>query len=78
MRAKIAPLRLHVDQDALDFLKKFFTFKPPGRKTVPVEAPAGTVLPFIQFAEVLPIKIKLDYKPKRVDYNLLRQGRRSR
>ncbi|ETS60986.1 hypothetical protein PaG_04917 [Moesziomyces aphidis] len=75
MRAKIAPLRLHVDQDALDFLKKFFTFKPPGRKTVPVEAPAGTVLPFIQFAEVLPIKIKLDYKPKRVDYNLLRQGK---
>ena len=77
MRAKLAPLRLHVDQDALDFLKKFFTFQPPGRKgseTPP--APAGAApLPFVQFAEVLPIKIKLDYKPKRVDYNLLRQGK---
>lgn len=76
MRAKIAPLRLHVDQDALDFLKKFFMFKVPGRQTPPPLAqPASPALPFIQFAEVLPIKIKLDYKPKRVDYNLLRQGK---
>ena len=26
-QAKILPLRLHVDQDALDFLKHFFSFK---------------------------------------------------
>ncbi|SPO22516.1 related to APG2 - required for sporulation [Ustilago trichophora] len=76
MRAKISPLRLHVDQDALDFLKKFFTFKAPGQKAPPlVSEPTGPPLPFVQFAEVLPIKIKLDYKPKRVDYNLLRQGK---
>lgn len=81
MRAKVAPLRLHVDQDALDFLKKFFTFKAPGDKDVPAPvvqptaAAAAAPLPFVQFAEVLPIKIKLDYKPKRVDYNLLRQGK---
>ncbi|SOV06587.1 Autophagy-related protein 2 [Ustilago sp. UG-2017a] len=76
MRAKISPLRLHVDQDALDFLKKFFTFKPPGQKApaTPTQQ-SGPTLPFVQFAEVLPIKIKLDYKPKRVDYNLLRQGK---
>lgn len=76
MRAKISPLRLHVDQDALDFLKKFFTFKPPGQKpsATPVQS-SSPALPFVQFAEVLPIKIKLDYKPKRVDYNLLRQGK---
>jgi autophagy-related protein 2 len=28
-QAKILPLRLHVDQDALDFLKHFFAFAPP-------------------------------------------------
>ena len=27
MQAKILPLRLYVDQDAVDFLKKFFSFK---------------------------------------------------
>ncbi|CBQ70573.1 related to APG2-required for sporulation [Sporisorium reilianum SRZ2] len=76
MRAKIAPLRLHVDQDALDFLKKFFTFKAPGfKEAVAAVQPVGAPLPFVQFAEVLPIRIKLDYKPKRVDYNLLRQGK---
>lgn len=25
--------------------------------------------------EILPVKIKLDYKPKRVDYHALRQGK---
>lgn len=76
MRAKISPLRLHVDQDALEFLKKYFTFKVPGQKEpAPSAQSTGPPLPFVQFAEVLPIKIKLDYKPKRVDYNLLRQGK---
>ena len=28
-KAKILPLKLHVDQDALDFLKKFFSFSDP-------------------------------------------------
>lgn len=28
-QAKILPIRLHVDQDALDFMKKFFAFKDP-------------------------------------------------
>lgn len=26
---KVLPLKLHVDQDALDFLKKFFSFSDP-------------------------------------------------
>ena len=27
LQAKFLPLRLYVDQDAIDFLKKFFSFK---------------------------------------------------
>ncbi|CAO1624586.1 unnamed protein product [Sympodiomycopsis kandeliae] len=79
VRAKVSPLRLHVDQDALDFLKKFFAFKRPSEakkasERVP-DSDSGSEGPFIQYAEVYPIKLKLDYKPKRVDYGLLRQGK---
>ncbi|PWN48294.1 hypothetical protein IE53DRAFT_370745 [Violaceomyces palustris] len=78
VRAKISPLRLHVDQDALDFVKKFFAFKPPGAAQIPRAPETGSgpaPLPFIQYAEVYPIRLKLDYKPKRVNYNLLREGK---
>ena len=72
-RARLLPIRLHVDQDALDFLKKFSAFRPPNAV---VEAPKrASNEPFIQHAEIFPIQIKLDYKPKRVDYNLLREGK---
>ncbi|EIN07297.1 hypothetical protein PUNSTDRAFT_144812 [Punctularia strigosozonata HHB-11173 SS5] len=72
LRAKVLPLRLHVDQDALDFLKTFFSFKDP-------YASPGTDEPgeetFFQHVEVFPVDIKLDYKPRRVDYRALREGR---
>lgn len=35
LQAKILPLRLHVDQDALDFMKKFFSFKNTDAKESP-------------------------------------------
>ncbi|CAK9781050.1 hypothetical protein CC85DRAFT_269388 [Cutaneotrichosporon oleaginosum] len=72
VRAKILPLRLHVDQDALDFLKHFFSFKAPGEE--PVNDMPKTE-PFFQHVEIFPVELKLDYKPKRVDYSALRQGR---
>ncbi|MCO5565905.1 hypothetical protein L7F22_019580 [Adiantum nelumboides] len=85
-KARISPLRLHVDQDALDFLKKFFMFEEPkGRRSndarnddtahPPSNIDKNEQGPFIQHAEIYAIKLKLDYKPKRVDYRLLRQGK---
>jgi len=64
------PLRLHVDQDALDFLTRFFEFKDDtalvqGSKSEP---------PFFQRVEVNSIQVKLDFKPKRVDYAGIRSG----
>ncbi|OCH92227.1 hypothetical protein OBBRIDRAFT_869049 [Obba rivulosa] len=74
LRAKILPLRLHVDQDALDFLKKFFSFKDPDASPAPSSDSDSDEI-YFQQAEVFPVDIKLDYKPRRVDYRALRDGR---
>lgn len=70
LRATVLPLRLHVDQDALDFITRFFEFKDD---KVPVHSSPSDV-PFVQRAEINSIPVKLDFKPKRVDYGGLRSG----
>ena len=70
LRVTILPLRLHVDQDALDFITRFFEFKDD---KVPVHSSPSDV-PFLQRAEVMSVPVKLDFKPKRVDYAGLRSG----
>lgn len=70
LRVTVLPLRLHVDQDALDFITRFFEFK---NEKVPVHSSPSDV-PFIQRAEINAISVKLDFKPKRVDYAGLRSG----
>lgn len=70
LRATILPLRLHVDQDALDFIIRFFEFKD---EDVPVHSSPSDV-PFVQRAEINNVSVKLDFKPKRVDYAGLRSG----
>lgn len=70
LKATVLPLRLHVDQDALDFITRFFEFKDD---SAPVHASPSDV-PFVQRAEVNSIPINLDFKPKRVDYAGLRSG----
>ena len=70
LKATILPLRLHVDQDALDFITRFFEFKDD---SAPAHYSPGDV-PFLQRVEVNSVQVKLDFKPKRVDYAGLRSG----
>jgi autophagy-related protein 2 len=71
LKVTVLPLRLHIDQDAIDFMSRFFEFK---NENAPPQ-PNSSTPPFLQRVEVNPIKIKLDFKPKRVDYSGLRSGR---
>jgi autophagy-related protein 2 len=70
IKVDILPLRLHIDQDALDFITRFFEFKDD---SAPSSAEPSDQ-PFIQRLEVKAVTLKLDYKPKRVDYRGLRSG----
>ena len=73
LKAAILPLRLHVDQDALDFMSRFFEFRDEGSKPSTRSGPGEK--PFLQRVEVHDVPVKLDFKPKRVDYGGLRSGR---
>ncbi|GAB7364601.1 hypothetical protein MBLNU230_g5406t1 [Neophaeotheca triangularis] len=69
MRVSILPLRLHVDQDTLDFITRFFEFKDPS-----VVTPESTDQPFLQRVEIDTVDLCLHYKPKTVDYAGIRSG----
>ncbi|KAI9644068.1 autophagy- protein 2 [Ciborinia camelliae] len=70
LKVTILPLRLHVDQDALDFITRFFEFK----EESDIGPGAPSEEPFLQRVEVNSVQVKLDFKPKRVDYAGLRSG----
>ncbi|CAK7208736.1 autophagy-related protein 2 [Sporothrix bragantina] len=71
LKVSLLPLRLHVDQDALDFITRFFEFKDD---SAPPTHASTSDIPFIQRAEIRDIPVQLDFKPKRVDYAGLRSG----
>lgn len=70
LEVRVLPLRLYVDQDTLDFVTRFFEFKDD--RFMAAEAAEEEL--FFQKVEVHSVKVKLDYKPKKVDYAGLKSG----
>ena len=75
LKAAILPLRLHIDQDAMDFMSRFFEFRNESLASAQGGGAQPGDVPFLQRVEVHAVPVKLDFKPKRVDYAGLRSGR---
>lgn len=86
LKVKVLPIRLYVDHDALNFLVKYFTFdKSLLSSTVAAnEAIARnskekieedeTIGMFFQYVDIYPMTLKVDYKPKYINYGNIKEG----
>ncbi|CUS23015.1 LAQU0S08e00254g1_1 [Lachancea quebecensis] len=73
MYVHVLPLQVHIDQDTLEFLTRFAEFK-DSRFELIDEYPDFV---YIQRLEVEAVQIRMDYKPKKVDYSGLKSGHTS-
>lgn len=68
---EVLPLRMYIDQDTLDFLNRFLDFR-----DVRFDLPPDEIL-YIQKFSLGQVRLKLDYKPKSIDYTGMRSGNAS-
>ncbi|CAJ0907099.1 16058_t:CDS:10 [Entrophospora sp. SA101] len=69
IKLQLLPLRFYIDQDALNFSIGFFSYKDNTININQVEDDT-----YFQYFEIQPIVMKIDYKPKHIDYTNLKGG----
>ncbi|KAF1973735.1 hypothetical protein BU23DRAFT_532948 [Bimuria novae-zelandiae CBS 107.79] len=73
IEVNILPLRLYVDQFALEFIQRFFAFKNESLNDGSAPS-APSEQAFIQRLDIKTVSLRLDYKPRKVDYRSIRSG----
>ncbi|KAI9315841.1 hypothetical protein BX666DRAFT_258603 [Dichotomocladium elegans] len=82
IKFKLLPVRLYVDQDALNFMVKYFTFDKSLLKStafanaaIKVEKEEEDIQEiFFQTIEIYPIVLKVDYKAKHINFGNIKEG----
>ncbi|OZJ05664.1 hypothetical protein BZG36_01405, partial [Bifiguratus adelaidae] len=75
LKIKLLPIRLYVDQNALNFLIRFLAFEEPTDSPAMSSASRSEEQMYFQHVEVQALTLKVDYKPRALDYGNLMEGR---
>lgn len=75
LKLSFVPLKLNIDQDALDFLLAFLSFEADGGEDLSDEDAALPPPIFFQAFELSELKVCIDYNAKHFDIGKVRSGR---
>ncbi len=75
LKVTILPIELHIDQDVITFFETFFDESSVEKNhTKEANSHKSDDSSFFQYAEISPVSIRIDYKPKHVNYSSIKQG----
>lgn len=79
LQIAVLPMRLHLHQNQLEFIINFFGGKSASSEhlqdTVELDMPEEALLPYFQKFSILPVVVRVDYIPSRVDLPALGHGK---